>query len=154
MNKKQQQNILCTLAELSTEVSDYGPRASCLFMGYLVVNSSVFYFILNSNSCLRTVQTLIRRCRLLCLVRVYTVCLGSYYVTLSINGLTQLELKQQTFPSLSVGRVHFQFQGCLVYFFIFILFRIEISEDPNQTPLSFFIWVCAVCLCPKNRTLG
>ena len=53
-------------------------------------------------------------------------------------------------------RVHFQSFGCLVYFFIFILFRIEISVWKQCRPhvLRCLIWDCIVCQGPKNGTLG
>ena len=57
-----------------------------------------------------------------------------------------------------VERGHFLFEGCLVYFFIFILILTKIlnanSADPDQTPRSVLIGVYAVCQGPKKGTLG
>ena len=53
-------------------------------------------------------------------------------------------------PSLSIRRVNFQFYGCTVYFFIFILFRMDITISKQWRPWSgppLFAYV------PKNGTL-
>ena len=55
-----------------------------------------------------------------------------------------------------IGGVHFQFHGCLVYFFIFILFLIDIhvSQQWRSWLDAAFYSICTVCLCPKYGTLG
>ena len=54
----------------------------------------------------------------------------------------------------------FSFQGCLVYFFHF--YQVFDRNSCEQTVETLFkrrilrrlIWVCTVCLCPKNGTPG
>ena len=63
-------------------------------------------------------------------------------------------------PYQSIGRIHFQFEGCLVYFFIFILFQIDIPVGKQWRPWSDAVF-CSIWsgselffLCPKNGMLG
>ena len=75
-------------------------------------------------------------------------------------------LAQRTCTSLSIWWVHFQIQGYLVYFFIFILFQIEIPVSKQWRPWSDAAFCGDVAFCgvwsgsytfyqgPKNGTLG
>ena len=60
---------------------------------------------------------------------------------------------------ITSGPVHpYQFQfliGVSGVLFHFCSISNRYSEDPDQTPRSAAaIWVCTVCICPKNGTLG
>ena len=54
-----------------------------------------------------------------------------------------------TCPSLSTGWVHWSFKGWQVSFSFFIFDR-----NSCKQMVKTLIWVCTVCLCPKNGTLG
>ena len=111
---------------------------------------------------MQTVLTLIRRCRMQCLIRVYTVCQGPFYGTLGINELSiyifffffffhhwgvQLILAYSwARPAILVvgkGRggmflflLFLHFHSCSS-FFLFLLFHTFIPVPPSSLFLSF-----------------
>ena len=66
---------------------------------------------------------------------------------------------ESIFLSLSTGRVHFQFLGCWVVFFIFIPFNRAFCKQIlkiliRRLALRRLIWTCTVYRCPIKRTPG
>ena len=106
---------------------------------------------------------------ILCITVVHVKGQTTSFYVLFWNLLYHVNLIHFSFnPHLPSGPVHpyqldesiSNFRG--VWFSFSFLFHFEYifllanSEDPDQTPrfLQRLIWVCTVCLCPKNGTLG